>query len=605
MDPAGALARNGPGCVCQRKEWAPRPAGEWRAAPWRPAATGPRIPLKRGSKASEEQSAAASAAVADRLAGTAEPPVEDEFYDAIIIGAGMGGLSTATQLASEGAKVLVLEKYIIPGGSAGFFEREGYTFDVGSSMMFGFGKEGTTNLITRALAAVGREMETVPDPTQIHYHLPKTQAHPKGLSVHVWRDYEQFVAELTDQFPHEAEGIRKFYDECWVVFNSLNTLELKSLEEPRYLLGEFVKHPIECLQLAFRVLANTGDVAQQFIKDEELLKFIDMECFCWSTVPASFTPLINAGMVFCDRHFGGINYPVGGVGKIAQELAAGLENYGGRIMYKANVKEIITEGSGEDMVAVGVRLVDGRELRAKTVVSNATRWDTFENMLGKVPMPKAEVKFRQRYKKSPSFFSIHMGVQEDILPPSTDCHHIVLEDWTKMEEPRGTLFVSIPSLLDPTVAPKGCHLVHAFTPDWMDAWKGLPPGEYEEKKEEVADSIIQRLEAIFPGLGEATVYRECGTPRTHRRFLNREDGSYGPIPSRRPLGMMGIPFNRTAIKGLYCVGDSTFPGQGVNAVVFSGFGCAHRVLCDIGVKPTFPSLDDAFSKFLSLIRDNA
>lgn len=56
-----------------------------------------------------------------------------------------------------------------------------------------------------------------------------------------------------------------------------------------------------------------------------------------------------------------------------------------------------------------------------------------------------------------------------------------------------------------------------------------------------------------------------GTPRTHRRFLNRVDGSYGPIPARRPLGMLSMPFNRTAVQGLYCVGDSTFPGQGVNA----------------------------------------
>lgn len=70
-------------------------------------------------------------------------------------------------------------RYIIPGGSAGYFQREGYTFDVGSSMMFGLGTEGTTNLITRALAAVGRKLETVPDPTQIHYHLPKTAAHPE------------------------------------------------------------------------------------------------------------------------------------------------------------------------------------------------------------------------------------------------------------------------------------------------------------------------------------------------------------------------------------------------------------------------------------------
>lgn len=70
-------------------------------------------------------------------------------------------------------------RYIIPGGSAGVFEREGYKFDVGSSMMFGMGHQGTTNLITKALQAVGKELETIPDPTQIHYHLPKSAAHPE------------------------------------------------------------------------------------------------------------------------------------------------------------------------------------------------------------------------------------------------------------------------------------------------------------------------------------------------------------------------------------------------------------------------------------------
>lgn len=73
----------------------------------------------------------------------------------------------------------MLHRYIIPGGSAGAYSRDGYVFDVGSSMMFGFGDQGTTNLITRALAAAGKRLDTVPDPTQIHYHLPRSAAHPE------------------------------------------------------------------------------------------------------------------------------------------------------------------------------------------------------------------------------------------------------------------------------------------------------------------------------------------------------------------------------------------------------------------------------------------
>ena len=69
-----------------------------------------------------------------------------ENFDAIIIGSGIGGLVTASQLAAKGARILVLEKYIIPGGSGGSFKRKGYIFDVGASMIFGFGEKGYTNL---------------------------------------------------------------------------------------------------------------------------------------------------------------------------------------------------------------------------------------------------------------------------------------------------------------------------------------------------------------------------------------------------------------------------------------------------------------------------
>ncbi|MDZ8055871.1 MAG: carotenoid isomerase [Aulosira sp. ZfuVER01] len=495
------------------------------------------------------------------------------FFDVIIIGSGIGGLVTATQLAAKGAKVLVLESYLIPGGSAGYFERQGYRFDVGASMIFGMGQNGTTNLLTRALDAVNVSLETIADPVQIHYHLPN------ALNLKVDRVYDKFLQNLTAYFPHEQKGIRRFYDECWQVFNCLNSMDLLSLEEPRYLLRTFLQHPLACLGLVKYLPQNVGDVARRYIKDPRLLKFIDMECYCWSVVTANMTPMINAGMVFSDRHYGGVNYPKGGVGKIAQTLVAGLEKAGGKIQYQARVTKIITERGK----AVGVQLANNQVYRGKRIVSNATRWDTFEKLLPVEEIPSNEKRWQQTYEKSPSFLSLHIGVEKSVLPQGTECHHILLEDWQQMTAVQGTIFVSIPTLLDPDLAPEGYHIIHAFTPDWIENWQGMSESEYEASKEAAAWRIIDRLEHIFPGLDAGLDYLEVGTPRTHRRFLGREDGTYGPIPRRKLRGLLGMPFNRTAIPGLYCVGDSTFPGQGLNAVAFSGFACAHRIAIDLGL----------------------
>ncbi len=496
--------------------------------------------------------------------------------DVIVIGSGIGGLVTATQLIAKGYSVLVLEKYLIPGGSAGYFERSSptgagsYRFDVGASMIFGLGTQGSTNLLTRALAAVDQAIPSIPDPVQIAYHLPE------GLDPRVHRDYEAFLEELTRYFPHERQGIRRFYDEAWRIFNSLNAMELLSLEELGYLFRSFVTNPWGCLTLARYLPVNVGQVARWHIQDPNLLKFIDMECYCWSVVPADRTPMINAGMVFSDRHYGGINYPKGGVGQIAAALVKGFTEKGGRILYATRVTRILETHHQ----AIGVQLANGDRLYARKVISNATRWDTFET-LWDAPLPPAEKRWQHRYQQSPSFLSLHLGIRSEALPPNTDCHHIVLEDWDHLEAEQGTIFVSIPTLLDPDLAPPGRQILHVFTPSWIQTWQGLDPTTYKQQKQQAAQRLIQRLERIWPDLSRHIELQEIGTPRTHRRFLGRIHGTYGPIPTGTPWGLVGMPFNRTAIRDLYCVGDSTFPGQGLNAVAFSGFACAHRVAVDL------------------------
>ncbi len=494
-------------------------------------------------------------------------------YDAIIIGSGIGGLVTASQLAAKGAQVLVLEKYIIPGGSGGSFKRGGYTFDVGASMIFGFGDKGYTNLLTRALRDVNEKCETIPDPVQLEYHLPN------NLNISVDKSYKKFISKLSAIFPKEKDGIEKFYDTCASVFKCLDSMPLLSIEDPSYLFKVFFKSPLSCLGLARWLPVNAGDVARKFIKDAELLRFIDIECFCWSVMPALKTPMINAGMVFTDRHAGGINYPKGGVGTIAEKLVSGIEKLGSKIRYKANVTEILLE----DEKAVGVRLSSGEEIYSNIIVSNSTRWDTFglkekkKGLIASKNVPRNEYKWSETYNPSPSFVSIHLGVEKNLISKNFNCHHIIVEDWDELENEKGVIFVSIPTLLDSSLAPEGKHIVHAFTPSSIKEWEGLSRKEYLEKKEKYFLFIVEKISKILPNIDECIHHKEVGTPKTHRKFLGRYEGSYGPIPNKKLLGLLPMPFNSTKIKNLYCVGDSCFPGQGLNAVAFSGYACAHKI----------------------------
>jgi len=492
--------------------------------------------------------------------------------DVIVVGSGIGGLVTASQLAAKGAKVLVLEKYIIPGGSGGSFKRKGYTFDVGASMIFGFGQKGFTNLLTRALNDVNEKCDTIPDPVQLEYHLPN------NFNISVDKNYSEFIKKVINKFPHEEKGIKSFYKTCQKVFNCLDSMPLLSIEDPNYLFKVFFKSPFSCLGLARWLPVNAGEVARKYIKDFELLRFIDIECFCWSVMPAIRTPMINAGMVFTDRHVGGINYPKGGVGKIAEKLVSGLEKFGGQIKYKANVTEILLR----DKKAVGVKLKNGDEFFAKKIVSNSTRWDTFglnnePGLIKKEHTPKSEHQWSKRYKPSPSFVSIHLGVNKNIIDKNLNCHHIIVENWDELENEKGVIFISIPTLLDQSLAPADKHIIHAFTPSSIKEWENLNRKDYLKKKEDYFKFLIKKISKIIPDIYENIDHKEIGTPMTHKKFLGRFEGSYGPIPNKKLLGLLPMPFNTTNIKNLYCVGDSCFPGQGLNAVAFSGYACAHKI----------------------------
>lgn len=488
-----------------------------------------------------------------------------EKVDVAIIGSGVGGLTTAALLARRGLSVAVYEQHYVPGGSASHFNRKGYSFDVGASLLYTLGKDGKANFLYKILTEIDEPVESVLDPIQIHYHLPQ------GWEVRAHYDRERFLTELTTLFPKEKDAIRKFYDKLADIFAMMDSLDYISLEDAQAGMKFSFSRPFSAIKLAVNSFKDLGTLVKKSFQDPLLRRFIDLECYSWALVGAEATPLINASIVIGDRHVGGVRYPIGGVNKIPYAMVRGIEKFGGKVYYRQGVKKIICENGNVS----GLELKSGEQVRAKVYVSNATAWNTAE-MLTCEKAKNALLKPFKKFPASRSFFSVFCGVPKSAIAENYSTHHIILEKWEDMEKDAGTLYLSIPSILDATIAPEGCHNVHAFMVHSF--LEGKRDREYMQWKKETAEALIKRL----PLKAEPHFYISA-SPLTNERYLARQNGSYGPM-FINGKDLLFKPKNLTPIKNLYCVGDSCFPGQGVSAVAASGVSCAMLIAKRFAVK---------------------
>lgn len=281
--------------------------------------------------------------------------------------------------------------------------------------------------------------------------------------------------------------------------------------------------------------------------------------------------------MFADWYQPGVvlDYPVGGSGALVEALVRGLKKHGGQLRLNAHVEQVLVENNR----AVGVRLRGGEEIRARQgVVSNASVWDTLK-LIPDDAVPKAFRQSRQATPTCESFMHLHLGIDAQGLPSDLACHHIVVNDWDKgVRAPQNVVLISIPSILDPSLAPPGKHTIHVYTPgnEPYELWQGLDrhSDTYLQQKQVRSQVMWQALERIIPDVRSRCDLTLVGTPLTHERFLRRYRGSYGPAI---PAGVGFFPGVSTPLGGLYCCGDSTFPGIGLPAVAASGMIAANTL----------------------------
>ncbi|CAK6696352.1 NAD(P)/FAD-dependent oxidoreductase [Synechococcus sp. BA-124 BA4] len=491
--------------------------------------------------------------------------------DLVVIGSGLGGLSCGGLAALHGLDVVVLEAHDRAGGAAHGFERRGFRFESGPSLWSGLGRWPSSNPLAQVLRALG---ETVPVATYHDWGLLL----PEGpLRIGVGPDpFRATVRELrgvaaADEWSAFMAWLQPYSEAAL----ALPLLAMRPGLGMAAVLG--ARRSARLARLAPKLAAlggAFGPMARRHLRDPFLLHWVDLLCFLISGLPMDQTSAAAMATLFADWFDPGacLEYPLGGSPAVVAALVRGLQRHGGALHTSAPVAEITLE----DGAARGVRLVDGRLIHARRgVVSNASPWDT----LALLPPGSPHARWRHQRESTPacaSFLHLHMGLRGEGLQ-DLPVHHVWVGDWERgIGAERNMLVLSMPSLLDPSLAPEGHHVLHGYTPanEPWELWRDLEPGTeaYESLKRDRCALFRQVLDGIVPDLEERLVLELHGTPRTHQRFLRVHQGSYGPA-----LGAdQGVfPSGSTPIEGLSLCGAGVFPGIGVPPVAVSGAMAAH------------------------------
>lgn len=488
-----------------------------------------------------------------------------EQADVIIIGSGLGGLVAGGLLARYGRRVIICEAHSIPGGAAHGFERQGFHFDSGPSFFSGLSEPQSRNPLRQVLDVLGESLPAVPYDPLGYYHLPEG-------TLPVYRccaDYQQAIAQFT---PQGAQELGAFVQRLLALYEPLRQIPSLGLRPDLGVVPLLLRSPgalVKLLPHLRSLQGGVGHLLDQTVQDPWVRRLVDLECFLLSGLKAADTLTPEVAFVFGERETAPVDYPLGGSAALVAALVRGFQKWGGELRLRTPVARIEVEAGR----AVGVTLAGGDRLRAPVVISNATVWDTFGKLMDPEVVPAA---YRQSALDTPavhSFMHLHLGIRAEGLQDLA-VHHVVLhraeEDLTT---PGNTCMISIPSVLDSSLAPLKHHVVHAYT---LEPWQGWQrDADYPQRKRRRAETLYRALERVIPDIRDRVQLELIGTPLTHQRFLRRHQGTYGPAIA---AGQGHFPSGRTPIPGLWRVGDSTLPGIGVPAVAVSGILCANGLV---------------------------
>ncbi len=409
-----------------------------------------------------------------------------DFYDVIIIGSGLGGMTGANYLAKQGHSVLLLEHHSQLGGLATWFRRKGgHVFDV-SLHGFPYGMvKSCRKYWTREIAEAIRQIK------DIRFVNPQ-------MNLKTTFDSEDFTRILTERFHVAVEKVRGFFAHL----GKMNFYD----DDKR----------------------TTKDLFEEFFPGRDDVHRLLLEPIAYANGSTLEDPAIAFGIVFSNFMNKGVYLFQGGTDVLVKKMSEEMMRNGVEIRRHCLVEKILTEEVNGKRHATAV-VVNGREIKCKAVFSNANIKNTLFNLVGESMLPSDYVGEAKAVRVNSSSCQVYIGIREGETIPhigdlifTSDAEHFSSQELTDFHTTSKTYSVYYPDNR-PHELPR-YHVVCSINARFTD-WEQLSEKDYEYHKQRICEEAISGLEKFIPNIRDRISWLEAATPRTVQRYTTHWQGT--------------------------------------------------------------------------------